>query len=86
MNICSICERPYSEHSGDRCAACGDPVEHHDAERARACWQGRARMAKAKRESLGADLLNDVDRQALALHPDPPSCFASLRPAVGIVR
>lgn len=61
---CSVCGLARGAHSGRVCPPCGMPVEHHDAERTAACWEGRARMAAARR-AAGLPL-DAVDVEAIA--------------------
>lgn len=51
------------------CPACGT-IGGHTPEVAAECWQGRARMAKAKRDTGGA--LSALEIMALDKFPDPP--------------
>lgn len=64
-SVCSVCRRPYVEHSGAVCAVCGRPVEHHlDAAELELEVLGRARLAEAR---LAADLeVTEVDEWCIA--------------------
>ncbi len=59
-----------ADHPTEICQACGGHACHHPEGDAALCWEGRARMAAAKR-ATGAEL-NHVEVKALARHPDPP--------------
>lgn len=73
---CKTCGLPYKDHSGRYCRICGEAFEHHDVKRKNrsdpvdhlGCIAGQVRMASARRD---CDLpLTDLDRQALAAHPN----------------
>lgn len=49
---CRVCDRPYSSHTAGPCPCCGLPLEHHTPEDVAGCWDGRARMAAARRAAL----------------------------------
>lgn len=52
------------------CAACGKVGGHPTDPERDACWEGRSRMAKAKRDTGGT--LNALEVMALDKFPDPP--------------
>lgn len=66
--VCSICGAKYSDHSGDTCPACLQAVEH--CTDPAACWEGKARMAHARRDA--GRPLTAVDQLALRRHPTRP--------------
>lgn len=59
-----------ADHPTDLCRACNGFVCHHQGDDENLCWQGRARMAAAKR-ATGAEL-NRTEVEALTRHPEPP--------------
>lgn len=76
--ICLDLDHPanvkIANHPTDLCRACGGYLCHHQGDDEQLCWEGRARMAAAKR-ATGVEL-NRVEVEALARHPDPPMLTA----------
>lgn len=66
---CTICDRPYSAHSGRLCLAYNCPEEHHTDQESETCWEGRGRMARARRHA--GLILNHIDRTAIARTDEP---------------
>lgn len=66
---CQICKLRHNAHTGNKCRSCDAPIEHHTPEQQDECWEGRARMAWAKRQS--GLRLNDVEHESLRRCPNP---------------